>query len=123
METPGQRRFIADLIERTTRRTARSKQHVQQFRGVHADPRTVSGFTKLWKEIVYPIVVDRSAGSRLWDVDGNEYIDLLNGFGPDVFGHSPPFVVDALAAQLAAPATKWARCRRSPAKWHNWSAN
>src|SRR5439155_16193482 len=32
--------------------------------------------------------------------DGNEYIDLLNGFGPDLFGHSPPFVVDAVAEQL-----------------------
>ena len=98
--TPRQRRFIADLIERTTRRTARSKQHIQQFRAVHADPRTVSGFAKMWKEMVYPIVVDRSGGSRLWDIDGNEYIDLLNGFGPDLFGHSPPFVVDAMAAQL-----------------------
>jgi amino acid adenylation domain-containing protein len=98
--TRRQRRFIADLIERTTRRTARSKEHVQHFRGVHADPRTVSGFTKLWKEMVYPIVVDRSAGSTLWDIDGNEYIDLLNGFGPDLFGHSPPFIVNAVAAQL-----------------------
>src|SRR5439155_18663363 len=97
---PRQHRFVADLIARYTRKTAQSKQHVQEFRGVHADPRTVAGFTKLWKEMVYPIVVERSAGCRLWDIDGNEYIDLLNGFGPDLFGHSPPFVVAAIEEQL-----------------------
>ena len=69
---------------------------MQHHRGHHADPRTVSGFNRQWKEMVYPIVVDRSAGARLWDVDGNEYIDLLNGFGPDFFGHSPDFIVRAV---------------------------
>ena len=44
----------------------------------------------------------RSAGSRLWDVDGNEYVDLTNGFGAIMFGHNPAFVRDALQAQLDA---------------------
>ena len=34
------------------------------------------------KELIYQIVVDRSKGSRIWDLDGNEYVDALNGFGP-----------------------------------------
>jgi glutamate-1-semialdehyde aminotransferase len=38
--------------------------------------------------MVYPIVVERSSGSKLWDVDGNEYVDLVNGFGLNLFGHS-----------------------------------
>jgi amino acid adenylation domain-containing protein len=50
--------------------------------------------------MVYPLVTVRSRGSRLWDVDGNEYIDLLNGFGAIFFGHAPPFVTEAIAAQL-----------------------
>lgn len=98
--TPRQLQFIAELVDRYSRKTAKSKEHVQSFRAVHADPRTVSGFTKTWKEMVYPLVVDRSAGCKLWDIDGNEYIDLLNGFGPDLFGHSPSFIVDAVAEQL-----------------------
>jgi glutamate-1-semialdehyde aminotransferase len=48
----------------------------------------------------YPIVGKRSLGSRIWDVDGNEYIDLLMGFGVNLFGHNPPFVKAALEAQL-----------------------
>ena len=54
----------------------------------------------LWKEMVYPIVTTRSAGSKLWDVDGNEYVDLVNGFGMILFGHSPPFVREAIEQQL-----------------------
>jgi glutamate-1-semialdehyde aminotransferase len=52
------------------------------------------------KEIVYPIVTDRSAGSKLWDVDGNEYVDLTNGFGLNFFGWSPDFVKQAVMAQM-----------------------
>ncbi len=111
--SPRQLHFVADFIARYNRKTGKSKQHTQDHRQVHADPRTVSGFTPMWKEIVYPLVVDRSAGARLWDIDNNEYIDLLNGFGPDFLGHSPPFVVAALEKQLRAgyevgPVSPWA---------------
>src|SRR4051794_41968876 len=49
-----------------------------------------------------PCVGEHWAGSRLWDIDGNEYIDLLNGFGPDLLGHSPPCVIEAVERQLRA---------------------
>lgn len=52
------------------------------------------------KEIAYPIVAERSRGSKIWDVDGNEYVDLAMGFGVHLFGHSPDFLVDALHRQL-----------------------
>ena len=65
-----------------------------------ADPRSVAGFRSIWKEMVYPIVVERSRGSKLWDIDGNEYVDLTNGFGMNLFGHSPAFVTEALKEQL-----------------------
>ncbi|QBR70716.1 non-ribosomal peptide synthetase [Beijerinckiaceae bacterium] len=97
-----QQRFVADLIERYTRRTPGSKAMTQASRAVLADPRVAAGFHPEWKEIVYPIVTVRSAGSKLWDVDGNEYIDILNGFGPTAFGHAPDFIRDALIAQINA---------------------
>ena len=50
--------------------------------------------------MVYPIVTVRSQGSHLWDVDGNEYIDILNGFGPIMLGHRPEFVEKAIEQQL-----------------------
>ncbi len=98
--TEQQRQYLAALIERYTKRTAGSKAQTQQYRQWYADPRTASGFNRLWKEMVYQIVVTRSLGSKLWDVDGNEYIDLLNGFGPGFLGHSPEFITRALKDQL-----------------------
>ena len=50
--------------------------------------------------MVYPIIVDRSSGSKLWDVDGNEYIDMTMGFGSALLGHSPAFVTRALEEQI-----------------------
>ncbi|HKS76882.1 MAG TPA: phosphopantetheine-binding protein, partial [Terriglobales bacterium] len=76
----AQQKHLESLIERYTRKTAGSKERTQRHRSRLADPRTAAGFNRRWKEMVYPIWVDRSLGSKLWDVDGNEYIDLLNGF-------------------------------------------
>ena len=98
--TSEQQQALDSLIERYTARTQESKRQAQQHRSYLSDPRTVSGFSPLLKEIVYPIVTDRSAGSRLWDVDGNEYIDLTNGFGLNFFGWSPEFVNQAVIAQM-----------------------
>jgi len=49
-----------------------------------------------------PFVVARGAGSRIWDVDGNEYIDYVLSWGPLVLGHSAPVVLDALAQAMRA---------------------
>lgn len=95
-----QRRYFDEFIARYTARTQASKRYAAQHRPHLADPRSVAGFRLLWKEIVYPIVTVRSSGSKLWDVDGNEYIDLTNGFGAILFGHAPPFVTSALEEQL-----------------------
>lgn len=43
-----------------------------------------------------PFVVARGAGARLWDVDGNAYIDYVLSWGPLVLGHAAPAVLDAL---------------------------
>ncbi|ERN40324.1 glutamate-1-semialdehyde-2,1-aminomutase [Rubidibacter lacunae KORDI 51-2] len=43
-----------------------------------------------------PIVFDRVSGSRIWDVDGNEYIDYVGTWGPAICGHAHPEVIAAL---------------------------
>lgn len=47
-----------------------------------------------------PLFFERGAGSHLWDVDGNEYIDYVLGRGPLILGHTQPDVIDATCAQL-----------------------
>src|SRR5882762_2798221 len=43
-----------------------------------------------------PFFVARGEGARIWDVDGNEYIDYVGSWGPAILGHAPKFVVDAV---------------------------
>jgi amino acid adenylation domain-containing protein len=98
--TARQKDALADLITRYTRRTGESRRLTQLHRNRLADPRSISGFRRLWKQMVYPIVATRSAGSKIRDVDGNDYVDFTMGFGVHLFGHSPAFVTEAVADQL-----------------------
>ena len=86
------RRYIA--------RTQKSKAYTEAHRAHLADPRVVNGFRPQLKEIVYQIVIERSRGACLWDLDGNRYVDALNGFGMNLFGWQPEFVLDAVRRQL-----------------------
>ena len=97
-----QQRNLDAFTQGYSRRTKQSKELAAQNRKHLSDPRSNAGFRQHWKEIVYPIVTKRSLGSRLWDVDGNEYIDLVNGFGSIFFGHNPEFIRSALKTQLDA---------------------
>ncbi|QNP40683.1 polyketide synthase [Lysobacter solisilvae (ex Woo and Kim 2020)] len=95
-----QRARLDAYMQRYLARTGGSKAHTGAHRGHLADPRVVNGFRPLTKEITYPIVVDRSKGSHLWDVDGNQYVDAINGFGMSLFGWQPDFVLEAVKQQL-----------------------
>src|SRR5579862_1672246 len=98
--TSKQERSLKELTERYNRRTAGSKAYAQSHRPHFCDPRAAGNFRQLWKEMVYPIVCARSKGGKIWDIDGNEYVDLTLGFGANYFGHSPEYLVQAIEAQL-----------------------
>jgi glutamate-1-semialdehyde 2,1-aminomutase len=46
----------------------------------------------------YPVYLQRGRGSRVWDVDGTEYVDFHGGFGVNVVGHAHPKIVEAIRA-------------------------
>ena len=48
----------------------------------------------------YPLAMARGKGSRIWDLDGNSYIDYKLALGPLILGHCPPRVVEAVRDQL-----------------------
>jgi len=98
--TAEQTAALKELIARYTKRTAGSKKLAIKNRPILADPRSVGGFKQLWKDMVYPIFTTHSDGSKVWDVDGNEYVDFVMGFGASIFGHRPSFVVEAVKKQL-----------------------
>ncbi|WP_055477894.1 aminotransferase class III-fold pyridoxal phosphate-dependent enzyme [Sphaerimonospora mesophila] len=47
-----------------------------------------------------PLVLERSAGCRIWDVEGNELIDVNMGYGPHLFGYADPDVLGVVAQRL-----------------------
>lgn len=80
-------------IERETRefesRSSRSKGIFEKAReltpfGVHSNYRYIDP---------YPLYFSRAKGSKIWDADGNEYIDFNMGFGALVTGHSHPILI------------------------------
>jgi glutamate-1-semialdehyde 2,1-aminomutase len=64
-----------------------------------------SGIRKM--EAPVPLYFDHGKGSRLFDVDGNEYIDFQIGQGAILYGHAPAGMADAISAQ-AHKGTHWA---------------
>ena len=47
-----------------------------------------------------PLFFAKAKHGRMWDVDGNEYVDFVQGMGPNLFGHSPDFLIDAVARAM-----------------------
>jgi glutamate-1-semialdehyde 2,1-aminomutase len=98
-EVPTSR--VAELIEgeeeKFRRARPRSKQMWTEAREVM--PRGVpSSFQDASPQ---PVFMEKGKGSRVWDVDGNEYVDFHNGFGVMVVGHAHPKIVEAVQRQIA----------------------
>jgi glutamate-1-semialdehyde 2,1-aminomutase len=91
---------IAALTEREmaklAERTPASKQRYE--RGVKVMPKGVP--SSFQENDPWPIYVERGEGSRVWDVDGHEYIDFHNGFGVMCIGHANPTVAAAVKARV-----------------------
>ena len=98
---PTQKQHLQSIINRYVQRSPKSKQMAAANRAVLADKSSIGfNFLPEIKEMCYPVVAARSHGSKLWDIDGNEYIDILMGLGTNLFGHNPPFIKAAIEQQL-----------------------
>lgn len=47
-----------------------------------------------------PLFIEHAKGNRIWDADGNEYIDFIGSWGPMILGHADPDVEEAVARQM-----------------------
>ena len=59
-----------------------------------------------------PLFMDRAQGSRLWDEDGNEYVDCVGSWGPMILGHAHPNVLSAVGAAMRMGTSFGAPTRR-----------
>lgn len=97
---PNQYLFIEKLQHDFSEKTTKSKAIALESRKYFANNRPSLGFRKETKEMFYPIICSHSNGAYLYDIDGNEYIDLALGFGANMFGHKPAFIFDEMNEQL-----------------------
>jgi glutamate-1-semialdehyde 2,1-aminomutase len=67
----------------------------------------------------FPIYVEHAAGSRKWDVDGNELIDYVMGHGALLLGHAHPALVDAVTRQIQR-GTHYGACHELEMEWASW---
>jgi glutamate-1-semialdehyde 2,1-aminomutase len=81
------------LLERTPRSAALYQ------RAVRSMPKGVS--SNFQSSDPYPVYLERGLGSRVWDVDGTEYVDFHGGFGVNVVGHAHPKIVEAVRDAIA----------------------
>jgi glutamate-1-semialdehyde aminotransferase len=101
LDRSSQRYYIDEFIKRYVEHTITSKKYAQTYRPILVDKTALGlSFSPELKELCYPIVAQRYAGSRLWDIDGNEYVDILMGLGINLLGHNPTCVADAVTTQL-----------------------
>lgn len=98
--TLGQLKNLQKFIVAYNARTKSSKAYAQEHRATFSDPRVVSGFTPAMKEAVYPMVINRSEGCKLWDIDDNEYIDITNCFGANFLGYGVDKIKEAMHRQI-----------------------
>jgi glutamate-1-semialdehyde 2,1-aminomutase len=64
-------------------------------------PGGVNSPVRAFKSVgIDPIFYAKAKGSRVWDVDGNEYIDFVGSWGPMILGHTPDHVIEAVQKQL-----------------------
>ena len=64
-------------------------------RSARVIPGGAQTYSKSWRQHirgVSPIFLERGAGARVWDVDGNEYVDLIQGLLPNILGYAHPDV-------------------------------
>jgi len=88
---------MSRILDAYQARTPRSRELHRKARGLFPN-----GVTHVGRYLEpHPIYVDRAAGSRKWDVDGNEYVDFFGGHGALILGHSHPAVMEAVAAQVS----------------------
>ena len=77
---------------RTVPRLRREAQLAMWRRAMEVMPGGADSNFRAWGEDT--IYIDRGKGSHIWDLDGNEYIDLRMGYGPVILGHADPRVDD-----------------------------
>ena len=98
--TSHQKKYLTNFIHNYIQKTKKSQEIAQANRLILADNKSLVKFKLPLKELYYPLVTKQSYGSKIQDINNNEYIDLVMGYGVNLLGHNPPFIKQAIVEQL-----------------------
>ncbi|UUZ89467.1 glutamate-1-semialdehyde 2,1-aminomutase [Paenibacillus sp. P25] len=83
---------MGNLRKRSDQRSAQAFAEAKQV-----IPGGVNSPVRAFKSVgLTPLFIEKGAGSRVYDIDGNEFIDYVGSWGPLIFGHAHPEVVEAV---------------------------
>jgi glutamate-1-semialdehyde 2,1-aminomutase len=95
----GQDKTNSILMTQTRSRTRSAewfeRAHQSLVEGVNSPSRGAAVYTS------GPILLERGKGSRVWDIDGNEYVDFMMSFGALIHGHAHPTLVKTVCGAMA----------------------
>lgn len=100
---PALNTYIILLQERMVRSMHKGYQKSSEFfeEAKNYIPGGVNSPVRAFKSVgMNPVYIERAQGSKIYDVDGNEYIDYVGSWGPMILGHQHPEVIAALKAYL-----------------------
>ena len=104
--------IIAEQEEIFVRRQPKSHRLAGQAR-----QHLAGGVTSSWQITApQPVWLSRGLGSKVWDVDGNEYVDLHGGYGAALAGHAHPAIAKPSLSRPRTAPTSPSR-HRTPSRW------
>ncbi|WP_158549191.1 aminotransferase class III-fold pyridoxal phosphate-dependent enzyme [Lysobacter silvisoli] len=98
--TDEHRAWIAALVEKYDRFVPKSKANVLEHQVHFVDQRRAFHLLKDLKKLHFQITYTQADGAYVHDADGNKYIDISGDMGVNLFGHRPPFLIEAVKHSL-----------------------
>ena len=97
----------ADAVNVISLLTAESRRKSDRMKTIRSDqlfekaqkliPGGVNSPVRAFKSVGrVPVFIQKALGSKMWDIDGNEYIDYVGSWGPMILGHAHPAILDAI---------------------------
>jgi len=94
------RAFIDKLTDEYEKFVPKSKANIPKNHFHFVDQRRNFHLIKEIKKMHFQVTYESADGAYIRDIDGNKYIDISGDMGVNIFGHKPPFIVDAVKAAL-----------------------
>lgn len=87
---------LKNFFDQYIQKTSISRQRMLDENLAWANGRFMTGYTQEYECLSYPIIAKKADGAKIWDVDGNEYVDFAMGFGSIFLGYNNTYIMDAV---------------------------